>query len=109
MTLIFTSKDVESTAPDLRYVKTDFSAPGLLFNMMNNLLQKNIQSVIIEGGAVTLSEFINAGLWDEARIFTAPVSWGKGIKAPVPGEYGSIVSFKQIGSDTLTIYKNIRA
>jgi diaminohydroxyphosphoribosylaminopyrimidine deaminase/5-amino-6-(5-phosphoribosylamino)uracil reductase len=34
------------------------------------LYLQDIQSVIIEGGAHTLNSFINAGLWDEARIFT---------------------------------------
>ena len=30
----------------------------------------NIQSVLIEGGAKTLQSFIDAGLWDEARVIT---------------------------------------
>ena len=33
-----------------------------------------VQSVIVEGGAQVLNAFIKAGLWDEARVFTAPVS-----------------------------------
>lgn len=44
---------------------------------------QDIQSVIIEGGAATLNSFIEAGLWDEARIFTGNVLLSKGIKAPV--------------------------
>src|SRR6201999_152581 len=44
---------------------------------------QDIQSVIIEGGAATLNTFIEAGLWDEARIFTGSVILNKGIKAPV--------------------------
>ena len=43
----------------------------------------DIQSVIIEGGAKTIQLFINAGLWDEARVFKAAVKWGKGLKSPV--------------------------
>jgi len=42
----------------------------------------DIQSIIIEGGAKTLELFINAGLWDEARIFTGNAEWTKGIEAP---------------------------
>jgi diaminohydroxyphosphoribosylaminopyrimidine deaminase/5-amino-6-(5-phosphoribosylamino)uracil reductase len=34
------------------------------------LYQKNIQSVIIEGGAKLLQTFIDNGIWDEARIIT---------------------------------------
>lgn len=33
-----------------------------------------MQSIIIEGGAQVLNAFIEAGLWDEARVFTAPMS-----------------------------------
>ncbi len=46
------------------------------------LYLQDIQSVIVEGGAKTLQFFIDAGLWDEARIFTSKTRWGKGIKAP---------------------------
>lgn len=46
------------------------------------LYLQDIQSVIIEGGAKTLKSFIEAGLWDEARIFTGKSVLGKGIKAP---------------------------
>ncbi|HTD98099.1 MAG TPA: bifunctional diaminohydroxyphosphoribosylaminopyrimidine deaminase/5-amino-6-(5-phosphoribosylamino)uracil reductase RibD [Mucilaginibacter sp.] len=46
------------------------------------LYLQDIQSVIIEGGAHTLNTFIEAGLWDEARIFTGKAVLGQGIKAP---------------------------
>lgn len=46
------------------------------------LYLQDIQSVIIEGGAHTLNSFIDAGLWDEARIFTGKTVLGSGIKAP---------------------------
>lgn len=46
------------------------------------LYQCNIQSLIVEGGAYTLQQFINAGLYDEMRIYKSEVSFGKGVKAP---------------------------
>jgi diaminohydroxyphosphoribosylaminopyrimidine deaminase/5-amino-6-(5-phosphoribosylamino)uracil reductase len=46
------------------------------------LYLQDIQSVIIEGGAHTLQTFIEAGLWDEARIFTGKIVLENGIKAP---------------------------
>jgi diaminohydroxyphosphoribosylaminopyrimidine deaminase / 5-amino-6-(5-phosphoribosylamino)uracil reductase len=46
------------------------------------LYLQDIQSVIIEGGAHTLNTFIEADLWDEARIFTGTATLGQGIKAP---------------------------
>lgn len=38
--------------------------------ILQSLFEMNIQSVVIEGGAKTLQLFINAGLWDEAKVIT---------------------------------------
>ena len=46
------------------------------------LFKKDIQSLFIEGGAEVINHFISEGLWDEARIFTGELSFGKGLKAP---------------------------
>lgn len=62
----------------------------------------DIQSVIIEGGAQILNQFITANLWDEARVFTAKTEWNDGIKAP--SLKGNIVETLQIGTDELKIY-----
>lgn len=50
--------------------------------MTRHLYQQKIQSVIVEGGAQILEGFIAASLWDEARIFTSPQFFGRGIPAP---------------------------
>ncbi|WP_310093336.1 bifunctional diaminohydroxyphosphoribosylaminopyrimidine deaminase/5-amino-6-(5-phosphoribosylamino)uracil reductase RibD [Mucilaginibacter pocheonensis] len=50
--------------------------------ILYQLYLQDIQSVIIEGGARTLQSFIEAGLWDEARVFTGKTVLKKGIKAP---------------------------
>lgn len=63
----------------------------------------DIQSVIIEGGAHLLHQFINAGLWDEARVFTSNTIWNEGIKAPKID--GNIISQLQLNNDALTIYQ----
>ena len=49
---------------------------------MYQLYLQDIQSIIIEGGANTLTQFIEAGLWDEARIFTGEAVFNRGIEAP---------------------------
>ena len=46
------------------------------------LYQRNIQSLIVEGGAYTLQQFMNAGLYDEMRIYKSEVTFGEGVKAP---------------------------
>jgi diaminohydroxyphosphoribosylaminopyrimidine deaminase/5-amino-6-(5-phosphoribosylamino)uracil reductase len=51
-------------------------------NVLTDLHKRKLQSLIIEGGSQTLSSFIDAGLWDEARIFISPQKFTKGIDAP---------------------------
>jgi diaminohydroxyphosphoribosylaminopyrimidine deaminase/5-amino-6-(5-phosphoribosylamino)uracil reductase len=45
-----------------------FEEGNFLQSSLNSLFEMNIQSVLVEGGAKTLQSFIDAGLWDEARI-----------------------------------------
>ncbi|TAE73519.1 MAG: bifunctional diaminohydroxyphosphoribosylaminopyrimidine deaminase/5-amino-6-(5-phosphoribosylamino)uracil reductase RibD [Bacteroidetes bacterium] len=70
-----------------------------------DLYQKNIQSLIIEGGAMTLKNLIQLGLWDEARVFEAnKISFGKGIEAPKINQLPQkTINFQE---DTLKIYRN---
>ena len=53
-----------------------------LLNMLDYLHKNNIHSVLVEGGRKTLEYFIEAELWDEARIFTTNKKLGDGIAAP---------------------------
>ena len=64
----------------------------------------DIQSVIIEGGANILNQFIQGNLWDEARVFTSANSWTDGISSPIIN--GIITEEYYIEKDKLTIYKN---
>lgn len=68
------------------------------------LYQYQIQSVIIEGGRQTLQTFIDANLWDEARIFVGNIQFTAGTKAPVLDKK----PFEKypIGNDELIISKN---
>src|SRR5690606_11573849 len=68
------------------------------------LYEADINSIIIEGGAKTLQLFIDAQLWDEARVFTGKIQFDKGVKAPK--FYGKLASKENIKEDTLKIYTN---
>ncbi len=54
----------------------------LISNILHHLYEKNIQSVIIEGGTITLQQFIDSNLWDEARVFISDKKNLEGIKKP---------------------------
>ena len=56
----------------------------ILPQILSSLYQQQIQSVIVEGGSKLLQSFIDAGLWDEARVITnTEMTIGKGVASPV--------------------------
>ena len=85
--------------------KIDFFLANTIAQQICNVLyKKNINSVIIEGGAKTLQTFIDEKLWDEARVFKGKTHFNEGVKAPKLG--GKIVSREKILEDTLNTYVN---
>ena len=54
----------------------------ILKDILRDILEKGIGSIIVEGGAKTINSFIEEGLWDEARVFISDKKFEKGIKAP---------------------------
>ena len=79
----------------------DFSK-NVAHQICNFLYNLQINSIIIEGGAQTLETFINANLWDEARVFTGNINFKEGIKAPTFS--GKLISEQSIDQDSLKIY-----
>lgn len=101
-TLIFNSIKNESIK-NLHWIKINFT--NLIDELLHQLYQLNINSVIVEGGARTLEHFINTGLWDEAKVFVNPnLNFEKGIEAPTL--YFENESYQSIGNDKLFIIKN---
>lgn len=84
------------------FIKVDFDAFMANFNAL--LYERNIQSVIIEGGAYTLQQFIDTGNWDEARVLKSNQLFEVGIKAPQL----TATAFEKhtFGTDNLYLYKN---
>ncbi|CAM1365653.1 Riboflavin biosynthesis protein RibD [Tenacibaculum litoreum] len=87
----------------LIYEQIDFSS-HVAEQICEVLHKHQIQSVIIEGGAKTLQTFIDANLWDEARVFIGDVVFGKGVKHPIFN--AKLSSEEKIDNDTLRIYRN---
>ena len=68
-------------------------------------VEENIQSIIIEGGSHTLKQFVDAELWDEARVFKSDVILNQGIKA-AELKAAIQISTQTIQNNILTYYKN---
>ncbi len=85
---------------NLLFVRLDEN--NFVVDLINDLYKQKIQSVIIEGGAQTLQLFIEAKLWDEARVFTSSRTFGEGILAPV--FQGALTTEQFIQNDRLEIF-----
>ncbi len=94
----------ESKSNENIQIEIMHSYPYSVGEICNVLYQNQIQSVIVEGGAETISCFINSGLWDEARVFKGNAFLGKGIKAPELS--GSVKQSFHIQNDVLNLIVN---
>ena len=72
--------------------------------LMDDLYQHGIQSLIVEGGRQTHESFIEAGLWDEIRVETAPFTVDDGTPAPkLPAEV-KVLSQHVYNQNMIVIY-----
>ncbi len=101
-TLVFTGSE-HTSEKNVEYVSLDF-ANNVMKQITDTLYKLNVSSIIIEGGRELVNGFINEGLWDEARVFTAPHKLGSGVKGPNVNK--EPVSSERIGLDNLGIYMN---
>ena len=72
--------------------------------LMDDLYQHGIQSLIVEGGRQTHESFIEAGLWDEIRVETAPITVTDGTPAPQLPANVSLLSRETYDDNTLYRY-----
>lgn len=103
-TIIFNAVKTEWSGHN-KYIELENYDWYLPQNILYQLYLMDVQSIIIEGGAKTLSMFIDTNLWDEARIFKCTRTLDGGIKAPqIAGKLKEIV---KISDDQLEILVNI--
>jgi diaminohydroxyphosphoribosylaminopyrimidine deaminase/5-amino-6-(5-phosphoribosylamino)uracil reductase len=102
-TILITAQTPRNPHPGIIYEVIDFRA-NLAAQICDILFGHHIISVIIEGGARTLQNFIDSNLWDEARIFKGKSRFGKGLESP--RIHGYLQSETQIASDLLTLLKH---
>ena len=89
----------------------DGSTPTVVYTheslqeILDDLYGRGIQSLLVEGGARLLQSFIDAGLWDDARIETAPTCLGQGIAAPLLAEE-QLQSQQNYGGHIIQLYRH---
>lgn len=99
-TLIF-NENISMKKGNVEWIKTEGE---LIKFLLMELFQRNISSVLIEGGGKVLSSFIEKNLWDEIRVIKSPRMLAEGLKAP---EYRSIPQSRfAYGKDEISLYYN---
>lgn len=86
--------------PNLVLVRID--EENFIGNLVHDLFKRDIQSMMVEGGAQTLQLFLDAKQWDEARVFTSPRIFSEGIPAPIlPAK---LIAQQHVGTDRLEYF-----
>ena len=101
-TWIFTEKEIPD-AENLQFIRLDFTH-NILPQLLAALYERNILSVIVEGGCILLKSFLKSGLWDEAFIYTGNQFFGKGVEAP--HITGHISAFEKLDDCKLHVIRN---
>ncbi len=92
----------------------DFSKgnEAVLRQIMSFLYINKVQSLIVEGGAITHQSFLDAGLWDEIRIETATSKFVKTVKtgteAPRLPHDVKPISHEEYDGNVIDIYERSR-
>jgi diaminohydroxyphosphoribosylaminopyrimidine deaminase/5-amino-6-(5-phosphoribosylamino)uracil reductase len=102
-TIVFTS--VPGTySGKTRSIHLDYSYG--LKDLLEELADQKIISMLVEGGASLLDSFLESGLWDEARVFTGKKTFTRGVSAPEMKE--SPDESTVIGGAILDVFRNKR-
>ena len=97
-TIVFTRKNETSSLPQTTYVTLDFEQ-AILPQIMEELYNRKLQSLMVEGGSILLQSFIDAGLWDEAYIEKSDALLKEGVKAPCFPKKHHVHTEKRMGKE----------
>jgi len=105
-TIVFNQKKQEEGGK-IAYHQIEADAPAIP-QILKILFQLRLQSVLVEGGAKLLQSFIDAGLWDEARVISSSqlvVDSGQGVSAPILMNH-ELIHTQEIETDIINIYQH---
>lgn len=75
-------------------------------NIINDCYENNRQSLLVEGGLATLNSFIDADLWDEIRVETAPFTVANGTEAPRIPSSASLNDKVEFDNNIIALYSH---
>jgi len=89
---------------NFEFIKLD-SIDSTIKKIMTELYNRNIISVLIEGGAGIFNKVISENMWDEARVFISEENMSEGIKSPRLSEL-KLIEKTSLNNNQLIYYKN---
>lgn len=106
-TLLFTSKR-EASRLNVDYIQIDFEK-SVLPQVLHELAVRKIDSLMVEGGGELLRSFLEAELWDEARVEQSPEFLQAGISAPDMSRYPVVRREIYDSSERIiTVYRSLK-
>lgn len=101
-TIVFNNKKQDNDTM-LSYCLLDKNKE-VLSQIMEELYKERLLSVMVEGGAKLLQSFINAGLWDEARVISnQELVIGNGVVVPALKKY-KLIKEEKIDTDIISFF-----
>ncbi len=102
-TVVYTS----ITIPDRENIeyKTIISNGNEVEQILLDLHQRGVVSLIVEGGQKLLNTFIERGLWDEARLFIGKNIFHAGVKAPVFN--GNLIKSEELDDSWMFLFRRV--
>ena len=102
-TWVFSSRE-KPEAENLKFIALDFER-NVLPQLLTALYERDILSVVVEGGSKLLNSFLELGLWDEAFVYTGNQFFGKGV--PAPHISGEVIGFEKLDDCRLHVLRNV--
>jgi diaminohydroxyphosphoribosylaminopyrimidine deaminase/5-amino-6-(5-phosphoribosylamino)uracil reductase len=104
-TLLFSGTQRPEVNADSTVIGPELDKAALT-QVLSKLKEHRLGEVTVEGGAALLNAFIDANLWDEARVFTGPIRFGDGVRSPVLPAAALLTAEERIQGDVLRWFEN---
>ena len=102
-TVVYTAHEVQDKS-NLEFRKIDFNDEEV-GQILSNLHERGILSLIVEGGQKLLNTFIASGIWDEARVFVGRNIFHGGVKAPVFD--GKLLKSEELDDSWMFLFRRV--
>ncbi len=99
-TIVFTANRRDKK-DNIEYVPLNFDNP-IVPQILQWMFEQKLNSLMVEGGANLLQQFIDSGLWDEAFVEQAPQVLNEGVKSP--DITSAKVEFEHFGEHNFKVY-----